>query len=155
MRIICLHSYIIESISYKYKQMLKICLRDGNLKDANIQNRSGAECNSIKWVLCSLLCPVGWGCRIHRLHLCKEVRPTNEFPAYDTKQSDGKVPLILELWGIQSTPSLPLLPGPLRPGVVAPDTGPIYGLDRTNGILMLNWIVWLNWIAWNRNVFLY
>ena len=30
---------------------------------------------------------------------------------------------------------------------------PIYGLNRTNGILMLNWIVCLNWIAWNRNVF--
>ena len=27
---------------------------------------------------------------------------------YDTKQSDGKVSLILELWGMQSTPSLPL-----------------------------------------------
>ena len=25
--------------------------------------------------------------------------------------------------------------------------GPIYGLNRTNGILMLNWTVWLNWIA--------
>ena len=32
---------------------------------------------------------------------------------------------------MQSTPSLPLLPGPLGPGVVAPDRGPIYGLNRT------------------------
>ena len=31
--------------------------------------------------------------------------------------------------------------------------GPIYGLNRTNSILMLNWILWVNWIAWNRNVF--
>ena len=31
--------------------------------------------------------------------------------------------------------------------------GPIYGLNRTNDILMLNGIVWLNWIAWNGNVF--
>ena len=29
-----------------------------------------------------------------------------------------------------STPSLPSLPGPLWPGVVAPDKGPIYGLNR-------------------------
>ena len=29
---------------------------------------------------------------------------------------------MLELWGMWSTPSLPLLPGPLRTGVVAPDT---------------------------------
>ena len=50
---------------------------------------------------------------------------------YDTKQSDGEVPAVLELWGMRSTPSLPLLPGPLWPGVVAPDKGPIYGLNRT------------------------
>ena len=28
---------------------------------------------------------------------------------------------MLELWGMQSTPSLPSLPGLLRSGVVAPD----------------------------------
>ena len=67
-------------------------------------------------------CPVGWGCRIHRLLLCRGVRPTpNKCPGYDTKQSDGEVPAMLELWGMRSTPSLPSLPGPLWPGVVAPD----------------------------------
>ena len=35
--------------------------------------------------------------------------------------SDEKAPVMLELWGMQSTPSLPLLPGPLWFGVVAPD----------------------------------
>ena len=45
----------------------------------------------------------------------------NECPGYDTKQSDGEVPVMLELWGMWSTPSLPLLPGPLWPRVVAPD----------------------------------
>ena len=44
-----------------------------------------------------------------------------ECPGYDTKQSDGEVPAVLELWGMRSTPSLPSLPGPLWPGVVAPD----------------------------------
>ena len=29
--------------------------------------------------------------------------------------------LMVGLWGIQSTPSLPMLPGPVWPGVVAPD----------------------------------
>ena len=47
--------------------------------------------------------------------------PPHECPAYDTKQSDGEVPAVLELWGMQSTPSLPLLPGPLWSRVVAPD----------------------------------
>ena len=32
---------------------------------------------------------------------------------------------------MQSTSALPSLPGLLRPGVVAPDKGPIYGLNRT------------------------
>ena len=59
-----------------------------------------------------------------------------------------------EFGELRSTPSLPLLPGPLWPGVVAPDRDPIYGLNRTNSIIMINWIVWLNWIVWNRNVFL-
>ena len=36
--------------------------------------------------------PVGWGCRIHQLLLCRGVRPpTNECLGYDTKQSDGEV----------------------------------------------------------------
>ena len=42
------------------------------------------------------ICPVIWGCRIHRLHLCREVRPTpNECAGYDAKQSDGEVPVML------------------------------------------------------------
>ena len=67
-------------------------------------------------------CPIGWGCRIHRLLLSRgEGPPPNECPGYDTKQSDGEVPAMLELWGMRSTSSLPSLPGPLWPGVVAPD----------------------------------
>ena len=37
-------------------------------------------------------------------------------------QSDGEVPVILELWRMQSTPSLPLLPGLLWTRVVAPNS---------------------------------
>ena len=47
--------------------------------------------------------------------------PTNECRAYETKQSDGEVPVMLELWEMWNTPSLPLLPGPLWSRVVAPD----------------------------------
>ena len=42
-------------------------------------------------------------------------------PGCNTKQSDGEVPVMLELWEMRSTPSLPLLPSPLWPGMVAPD----------------------------------
>ena len=79
---------------------------------------------SLILIICTQLynCPVSWGCRIHWLHLCRGVRPPpNECPGYNTKQSDGEVPAVLELWGIRSTPSLPSLPGPLWPGVVALD----------------------------------
>ena len=60
------------------------------------------------------ICPLVWGCRIHQLLLCREVRsPYHECPGYGTKQSDGEVPVMLELWGMRSTPLLPLLPDPL------------------------------------------
>ena len=98
-----------------------------------------------------LMCPVGWGCRIHWLRLCRGVRTPpqkkNECPRYDTKESDGKVPVMLELWGMWSTPSLPSLLGPLWPGVVAPDRALSMGQIELNCILMLNWT------AWNRTVF--
>ena len=45
----------------------------------------------------------------------------NECPVYDTEQSDGKAPLMLELWEMQSTLPLPSLSGPLWPWVEAPD----------------------------------
>ena len=38
---------------------------------------------------------------------------------------------MLELLEMSSTPSLPLLQGPLWPGMVTPDKGLIYGLNRT------------------------
>ena len=64
---------------------------------------------------------VGWGCRIQRLYLCRGVKlATKECPVYDIKLSDGKAPA-LEIWEMWSTPSLLLFPGPLWPGIVAPD----------------------------------
>ena len=49
------------------------------------------------------------------------VRSPYECPGYDTKQSDGEVLVMLELLGMRRIPSLPLLPGPLWPEMVAPD----------------------------------
>ena len=76
-------------------------------------------------------CPVGWGCRIDRLHLSRGISPLNECPGYDTKQSDGEFPLKLELWEMRSASLLPLLPGSLWPRMVASDKGTIFGLNRT------------------------
>ena len=50
----------------------------------------------------------------------------NESPGYETKQTDGKVPVMLELWGMRITPLISLLPG-----MVVPDKGSIYGLNET------------------------
>ena len=99
-------------------------------------------------------CPVGWGYRIYWLLLCRGVRPPppNECPRYDTKQSDGEVPVMLELRGMQSTPSL--LPGPLRPGVVTPDKGPIYGLNRTKSwFWQLNCVLTFKQRAYEKEIF--
>ena len=58
-------------------------------------------------------------CRIAPLRRGKT--PPNKCPGHYTKQSDGEVPMMLELWGMRSTSSLPLLPGPLWLRMVAPD----------------------------------
>ena len=61
----------------------------------------------------------------------------NMCPGHDTK-SDGEVPVMLELWGMQSTPLLPLLPGPFWPGMLALDRALSMGLIELNCIHMLN-----------------
>ena len=53
---------------------------------------------------------------------------------------------MLELWGMQSTPSSPFLPDPLWPGMVPPDGALSMGLRELNCVLKQNWI------AWNRTV---
>ena len=70
----------------------------------------------------------------------------NECPRYDIKQSDGEVPVMLELWGMQSTPSLLSLPGLLWPGDLATD------MVFSMGQIELNCVLMLNWTTWNRTV---
>ena len=48
---------------------------------------------------------------------------------------------MLELCGMRSSPSLPSLPVPLWPGVVAPDIILSMGQIEINSVLMLNRIV--------------
>ena len=35
----------------------------------------------------------------------------NECPGYNTKQSDGEAPVMVEIWGMRGTALLPSLPG--------------------------------------------
>ena len=90
----------------------------------------------------NILSLVNWECKIHQLPLCIEVRPCpNEYPGYDTKESDDEALVMLELWGMQSAPSLPLLPGQLWLRVVE--------LKRvlSRGQIELFWH--LNWVQTN------
>ena len=63
----------------------------------------------------------------------------NECPGYDTKQTDGETSVLLRLWGMQSTPSLPLLLGPLWSEVIVPEK-----------VLSMGQIITLNWIIWKE-----
>ena len=58
------------------------------------------------------LSKIGWDCKINQLHLL-----TGLWPSSNTSDCDAPV---LELWRMWSSPSLPFLPDPPRPGVVAP-----------------------------------
>ena len=74
---------------------------------------------------------------------------SNECPRYDTKQSDGEAPVMLELLGMWSTPSLLSFPDPLWPGVVAPNR------VLSMGKIELNFVLMLKSSVWNRTVYMY
>ena len=83
-------------------------------------------------------CIVNWGWRIYWLFLCREVSPAppNEGPGYDTRQSDDEVPVMLELLGMWSAPSLPLILDSLWIGVVEPERVLSMGQIELNYILI-------------------
>ena len=70
---------------------------------------------------------------------------------YDTKNSDREAPVMLELWGMQSTPWLPSLPGPLWLGGVESDS--VLSMDQIELFDILTVYFMLNWIVWNRTAF--
>ena len=70
----------------------------------------------------------------------EEYDPPKECHGYDTKQSDSEIPVMLELWGMQSTQLLPLHPGSLWPGVVTLDRVLSMGQIELNCLPILNWI---------------
>ena len=71
---------------------------------------------------------VVWVCRIDRLHLCRGVRLPQQVSWDDTKQSDSEAPVMMKLWGMRSTTSLPSLPGPLCDSTW---DNPMYWSNRT------------------------
>ena len=80
---------------------------------------------------------------------CRGVTFAQRVSCYDSKQSDGKAPVMLELWGMQSTPSLPSVPGPLGPGLIAPHRVQSMGQKELSSVLMLNGILfWFGFMAY-------
>ena len=60
------------------------------------------SCETLQTIILrqAMLAKLVWGCRIHRLYLCRAEDSPSEGPGYDTKQSDGQAPVMLQLWGM-------------------------------------------------------
>ena len=88
------------------------------------------------------------GCSIHWLHLCRGVKtpPPTSVLVMTLNHQMASLKSV-ELRGIHSTLSLPLLPGPLLPRVVEPDRvlsmgqTEVWHLNCPNKWLLLNWTV--------------
>ena len=82
----------------------------------------------------------------------KSPPPSNKCPRYEIKQSNGEAPVMLELWGMQSNPSLPPLPCPFWSGVVPPDRILFVNQIGLYDILTMKTNNTLNWIVRDRTV---
>ena len=106
------------------------------------------------------ICPFVLGCIIHRLHLCRGVRPSNECPGYCTKQSDWWDFSNAAAVGNAKIPSLPTLPGPLWPRVATSGRVLSMGQIELNCVITLNWVVWCKTVltfncVWIKKLYLY
>ena len=70
----------------------------------------------------------------------------NECPGYDIKPSDNDT-AALEIWGMRSIPSLPLLTGPLWLGMVVPDR--VLSMGQ---IELFDWFDLVCWVLWCINL---
>ena len=84
--------------------------------------------NNLQWLICHRTKP----------NTCFSAEGDNECSEYVIKQSDGEVPVMLELWGVQCTPTLLSLQGLLWTGVIAPDRVLSMGQIELNCVFMLN-----------------
>ena len=69
---------------------------------------------------------------------CSDCRPVRHNPMTVLDMTLISLMVRFQLWGIRSTPSLPSLPGPLRPGVVAPDRVLPMSQIELNCVITLN-----------------
>ena len=91
-------------------------------------------------------CRVGWDWKIQWLLFCRGVRLPTSFLDMILNKLMVRLPVILELWGMPNTLSLPLFPRRFGLGVVT--TNRVLSMNQ----IELNCVLMLNWIAWNENV---
>ena len=87
----------------------------------------------------TLACPVGWGCKIHWLCLCRGVRTPHTQTSVPDITLNNLMVRLQYCWsfgGMRSTSSLPSLPGRL--------------CDLSVGQIELKCVLMLSWIALNR-----
>ena len=112
----CLHLKQVGTHQYMYdevclKKVLRLTFYLQRQKGGMISTMFIIVFNGVSKLRSILDCPVSWGCRIHWLHLHRGVRPfPNKCPGYDIKQSDGEVPVMLELWGNMEHPFIAITP---------------------------------------------
>ena len=91
----------------------------------------------------SVYCPIGWGCRIHRLHLCREVKLPPQKVSWIWHQTIWR-------WGSSNAgalrnaehPFIAIAPRSILARMVAPDRFLSIGQIEVNSVLTLNWIFW-------------
>ena len=96
----------------------------GTLTGVTTQGQSGSGCNGNEEVLFTTQISIAQSAGAVEYIDCISAEGYDipkECPGYNTKQSHGEAPVMWERWEMLCTPSLPSLPGPLCPGVVAPD----------------------------------
>ena len=167
----CYSSYIIRHIHSTFQHTLSVrfwlflnCYKIneiGGSPPGRTENFSAFLCITIKnkarilfnlkssvILFLPLLRLISWGCRIHQLLLCRRISP-GSMSVQDMTLNNSEVPVMLEFGGMLSTPSLPLVPDPLWPGVGVTDRVlSMYQIE-------LNCILILNWITWNRTVLIF
>ena len=98
--------------------------------------------------------PIGLGLQnTPTASLQRSKTPPRRVRRCDVKQYNDEAPVMLEFWGMQSTPSLLPLPGPLWPRMVLPERVESMG---QKGLLTFelwanNWLM-LKWMVWNRTI---
>ena len=110
----------------------------------------------VTFVVITWNCPVGWGCRIHRLLLCRGIRHPPSTSVLDMTLNNLMV-RFQQCWSFGEC-GVPLhchrSQVHFGPRVVAPDKGSIYGLNRTKPyffhytvFLHLKCVFTRNWIV--------